>query len=302
VHYIKNTKFTTCLVADKVLPIRISAIISDYDGTLCPTASMSSEDKKIPPDLLSVLWNISTKIPVSVVSSKDLQFLRKKIPFARIVSSLMGLETTQLTMPARNFTHPSEIENVITQYHLADGARLTGNSRLLADLAGKVKSEFQDLSIESKFTYVDHMLAGITFDYRRLQKWERYKTNVEPELKKMIQRFIKSSSPNNLFLQIYSDHPFIDVYAIDCDKGRALDTVIRLLNIEEEGKVLYLGDSENDNPAFGKADLSIGIRSDQRIKTKLNSDYILEFNELRPFLQKLDNEDFIFDRISQLLI
>jgi HAD superfamily hydrolase (TIGR01484 family) len=263
---------------------------------------MSSEDKKIPPDLMSVLWNISTKIPVSVVSSKDLQFLRKKIPFARIVSSLMGLETTQLTVPARSFIRPSEIENVVTQYHLADGDRLTANSRLLSDLAGKVKSEFQDLSIESKFTYVDHMLAGITFDYRHLQKWERYKTNVEPELTKMIQRFIKSSSPNNLFLQTYSDHPFIDIYATDCDKGRALETVIRLLNIEEEGKVLYLGDSENDNPAFGKADLSIGIRSDERIKTKLNSDYILEFNELRPFLQKLENEDFIFDRISQLLI
>jgi len=74
-----------------------------------------------------------------------------------------------------------------------------------------------------------------------------------------------------------------------------------LLN-NPEGKILYLGDSENDNPAFMKADLSIGIRSDRRINTRLNSDYLLEFNELRPFLQKLENEDFIFDRMSQNLI
>jgi phosphoserine phosphatase len=28
---------------------------------------------------------------------------------------------------------------------------------------------------------------------------------------------------------------------------------------------MYLGDSENDNPAFRKADVSIGVRSDERL-------------------------------------
>ena len=79
-----------------------------------------------------------------------------------------------------------------------------------------------------------------------------------------------------------------------------MDTISRLIS-NAGGNILYLGDSESDNPAFQKADLSIGIRSDRRINTKLNSDYLLEFNELRPFLQKLENEDFIFDRMSQNL-
>lgn len=289
------------LVANRVLPIRISAIISDYDGTLCPMTSIPSENKSIPPDLLTVLSSISTKIPVSVVSSKDLEFLREKTLFAKIVSSLMGIEITQFTLPARNQLE-NKIANPITKYQLLDVNRVMTNSTLLGDLANRVMRDFQGLSIESKFTYLDHILAGITIDYRHFQNWEQYKINIEPALKKMIQRFIKSSLPNNLFLQVYSDHPFIDVYAIKCDKGKAMDAIIRLLNISNEGKVLYLGDSENDNPAFQKASLSIGIRSDRRINTKLNSDYLLEFYELRPFLQKLENEDFIFDRMSQHLI
>lgn len=298
----KSLKFTRSHGALKVLPIKISAIISDYDGTLCPTASMASENNKIPPDLLSVLWSISAKIPLSVMSSKDLEFLRQKTQFAKIVSSLMGIEITQLALPVRNYNPSNKIANAITQYQLADVSRLISNSTLLEELVKNVKRDFQGLSIERKFTYIDRILAGITIDYRHFQNWEQYKINIEPELEKTIQRFIKSSLPNNLFLQTYSDHPFIDVYAIKCDKGKAMETISRLLNISNEGKVLYLGDSENDNPAFQKAHLSIGIRSDRRINTKLNCDYLLEFNELRPFLQKLENEDFIFDRMSQHLI
>jgi hydroxymethylpyrimidine pyrophosphatase-like HAD family hydrolase len=83
------------------------------------------------------------------------------------------------------------------------------------------------------------------------------------------------------------------------DKGQAIDAISLMLNLSKVQKVLYLGDSENDNPAFQKADLSIGIRSDERVKTKLDSDYLIQFNELTPFLQKLYAEDFVFNRMSQ---
>jgi soluble P-type ATPase len=35
------------------------------------------------------------------------------------------------------------------------------------------------------------------------------------------------------------------------------------------GKIIYLGDSENDNPDFRKADISIGVISDNRLNPKL---------------------------------
>jgi soluble P-type ATPase len=71
-----------------------------------------------------------------------------------------------------------------------------------------------------------------------------------------------------------------------------------LLKLDNNKKILYLGDSENDNSAFKKADLSINIKSDERINTKLDSHYTLEFNQLSYFLLKLHNEDFNFTSMS----
>ena len=293
--------------------MRISVIISDYDGTLCPTASLKGLNNQIPPDLEKVLWDISAKIPVCILSTKDFGFLRKKVQFAKIVSCIMGLEIFELaTLESRvanvdidlvpnskNYLSvKGEFSNVISQYRLLGVNKLVKNSVLLKRLSDKIEKEFQDISIEPKFNYVDGILAAISLDYRQIQKWEHYKTNIEPYVLNSIQQFVLSL-PNDLFVQTYSDHPFIDIYSMQLDKGQAIDAIFHLLNLTKEQKVLYLGDSENDNPAFRKADLSIGIRSDERVKTKLDSDYLIQFNELTPFLQKLYAEDFVFNRMSQ---
>ena len=292
--------------------MRISVIISDYDGTLCPTASLKGLNNQIPPDLEKVLWDISAKIPVCILSTKDFGFLRKKVQFAKIVSCIMGLEIFELaTLESRaanvdidlvpnsqNYLSvKGEFSNVISQYRLLGVNKLVKNSVLLKRLSDKIEKEFQDISIEPKFNYVDDILAAISLDYRQIQKWEHYKTNVEPNILNSIQQFILSL-PNDLFVQTYSDHPFIDIYSMHLDKGQAIDAISHMLNLSKEQKVLYLGDSENDNPAFRKADLSIGIRSDE-VKTKLDSDYLIQFNELTQFLQKLCAEDFVFNRMSQ---
>jgi hypothetical protein len=69
-----------------------------------------------------------------------------------------------------------------------------------------------------------------------------------------------------------------------------------LSQLEEKGgtNILYLGDSENDNPAFRKSDISIGIRSDTRLNPMLDCKYMLDFNQLRIFLKSLMDNDYIF--------
>jgi hypothetical protein len=57
---------------------------------------------------------------------------------------------------------------------------------------------------------------------------------------------------------------------------------------------MYLSDSENDNPAFRKSDISIGIRSDIRLNPILDCKYMLDFNQLPLFLVGLMSHDFIF--------
>ena len=72
--------------------MKISALISDYDGTLCPTSSLSFSNS-LPEDLHNILLDISKFIPVCIVSSKDFHFLDSCVNFAVIISSIMGIET-----------------------------------------------------------------------------------------------------------------------------------------------------------------------------------------------------------------
>jgi hypothetical protein len=90
------------------------------------------------------------------------------------------------------------------------------------------------------------------------------------------------------------------VYVLYCDKGMAYDFVTsKVLKMTNCGggqarSTLYLGDSDNDNPAFGRTDISISINSDERLKPKLNSEYRINFDQLHTFLNKLLHNRFIF--------
>jgi hypothetical protein len=78
-----------------------------------------------------------------------------------------------------------------------------------------------------------------------------------------------NNSEYSVYIHRYSTHPFIDVYSTICSKEIAYDNIYSIVNEShinrlENKKIIYLGDSENDNPAFRKADISIGIKSDER--------------------------------------
>jgi hydroxymethylpyrimidine pyrophosphatase-like HAD family hydrolase len=149
-------------------------------------------------------------------------------------------------------------------------------------------------------------LAGITIDYRHLKDWQSYKRNNEPLLKEIIQRNINSSlaAHHQHYVQTYSTHPFIDIYSVICNKGLAFDAAISELacfnNADDDNdddrrhNILYIGDSENDNPAFKRADVSIGVNSDKRLNPELTCQYLVEFNQLAIFLKRLQYNDFVF--------
>jgi hydroxymethylpyrimidine pyrophosphatase-like HAD family hydrolase len=158
-----------------------------------------------------------------------------------------------------------------------------------------------NIIIEEKYTSNKEILIGLTIDYRHVENWQSFKENTEPIIREIIQKSVNANlAPNlsfkdQLFIQSYSSHPFLDVYGVECNKGFAFDNAVSQL--EENGRginVIYLGDSENDNPAFRKSDISIGIRSDVRLNPKLDCNYMLDFNQLPQFLRGLMDNDFIF--------
>ena len=87
------------------------------------------------------------------------------------------------------------------------------------------------------------------------------------------------------FIHKYSSHPFLDVYGVECNKGLAFDSVLSQLKQEESANIIFLGDSENDNPAFRKSNISIGICSDARINPMLDCKYMLDISQLPLFLE-----------------
>ena len=296
--------------------MKISAIVSDYDGTLCPTSSLYSNNY-IPQDLYNILFDISKCIPICIISSKDFNFIGPNVHFAKIISCIMGVETFIFLQKDNeelvdySFGDHEEIldlkelknkirKNGLTRYYINQKENVFQNSSVLERLSSVISKNFNDIKIFKKYTYREKYLAGISIDYRHLLNWENFKFTIEPRILDKIQEFIKihSLSTNNFNIQSYLTHPFIDVYSVHYNKGNILTSIRSLLKLGNDKKILYLGDSENDNSAFKKADLSINIKSDERIDTKLDSHYTLEFNELSYFLLKLHNENFNFTSMS----
>jgi HAD superfamily hydrolase (TIGR01484 family) len=295
--------------------MQIDAILSDYDGTLCPTGSVRCQDKSvIPKNLEDILWDISEKIPVCIVSSKDFGFLHARAKFAKIISCILGIETLTLNnhkqgaIMAGSSNDSLECDDnlgCIESSHLLlnnknNNKLLEVNSILLTSIANDISQNFsQAITVERKFITGQRILAGITIDWRRIEDWKSFKVESEPHLKKLIrkkQRELSHNSMSKLHIQTYTTHPFIDVYAVKCDKGMAFDCVTSQIP-RIEGKlqnIMYLGDSENDNPAFRKAAVSIGVHSDIRLKPKLSCKYNICFNKLPIFLKLLLDKDLQF--------
>ena len=293
--------------------MKIDAILSDYDGTLCPTTSLTLNNS-LPEDLHNILCDISQSIPVCIVSSKDFTFLESCSTFAVIISSIMGIETFFLQKNNKDFNNgfvnyeitsdPIDIDkfksHTLARYWIKQKEKLIHNSSILEDLSSIISQNFHDIKILKKYTHKEKLLAGVSFDYRHLLKWESYKINIEPRIIDKIYEYIKINLPpnNNLYIQKYLTHPFLDIYSTYCNKGDIVNEIRALLNLDRTKNILYLGDSENDNSAFRNADLSINIKSDERLNTKLDSHYSLEFNQLSYFLIKLHKENFNFTSMS----
>lgn len=265
--------------------MKVFAIISDYDGTLCPAGDVRVEClNNIPVEIENVLWQISGNIPVCILSSKDYGFLCDKVSFANVVSCIMGIETLGISR-----SDPSEIKS---RHLLVEEGLVRSNASALDQLACDVGAKFSGVVVERKLTY-DGLLAGITFDWRDLDDWKRCSDSVTEYVKTMVSNRYLS---RNLYVQTYSSHPFVDVYATKCDKGSGFDSIASELGYSKAmGAILYRGDSENDNPAFRKEGVSIGVRSDDRLKPKLDCRHVVDYNQLVSFLQRLKDNDFEFD-------
>jgi len=305
---------------------QIAAILSDFDGTLCPTSSIKynyNNSNFIPRSIEDILCEISLSIPICIITSKDFDFIYPKTKkFAKILSCILGLETFVLNdrkqikhdnnIPNKN--NKSSLEDVIIKDGISyfDSETLPINSDILSEIVTYFEKEYKEINVEKKFLKgKQNLIGGITVDWRHYSNWTANKKKYREIIKRLVSIVLESVSKKrgvdiskeklalcaeSLFIQEYSTHPFIDLYVTKVNKGDAFEFVISKLSEMSNisGNIIYLGDSENDNPAFRKTDYSIGVISDNRLNPKLDCTYSIEFKNLAAFLKRLVDNGFDF--------
>jgi hydroxymethylpyrimidine pyrophosphatase-like HAD family hydrolase len=249
-----------------VAEMNVNCLALDYDGTI-GTLTVSRKESKVPRETLLVLQRISELIPVIVNTTKDLSFVTARTPFAHAWSAISGLET--------------RIGEQIWQDRSVEPG--------LADLAMTLKHAKSHIveprvRIEEKRDSRGRVVA-FCVDWRQARD-----TKVAV---KEAENVANDCETRGLTLIRYYRQPFFDVYPTRVDKGNALRQLAGKLGVEDG--ILYLGDSEVDNPAFEASDISLGVLHNENGWQNLVCDYFVRFEDVAAFLSKLLENKLLFD-------
>lgn len=245
--------------------MKIEAIFSDYDGTLCPL-QVPREEAFIPPKLLHLLENVGRRIPIAVITTKDLGFVAERVPFAQAIAAIGGLE---LELGASRITDE----------------RIQSRAKILREAyeeATRIIGPRDEIFLERKTTS-EGVLVSFCLDWRlahdRAEAW----LNVRP----ILARF----RDVGLYVVEREWEPFADVFVTEVNKGTAFARLKKELKLN--GPIMYLGDSEMDNSAFELADVSVAIEHEES-SVPLHAKYSLRFENLPRFIANLLATDFNF--------
>jgi hydroxymethylpyrimidine pyrophosphatase-like HAD family hydrolase len=237
--------------------LKISALFSDYDGTLAPE-DVAREASRVPKDVQDALFRLSSSVPIAIVTSKDIGFIRPRAVFAQAWSCVSGLETV-----------------------LSDGRVFAAPVKGLREALEYVKrNDDSGLTLELKHSTTGDVL-GFSLDWRNAAPPDEY-----------IRTTIEAMTRMGLTVVYDPTRPYVDFFGAKPDKGRAVRELKRLLGVS--GNVLFIGNSITDNPAFEEADVAICVANGEEIK-ELKCGFTLRQDELGGFLRSLADGESSLD-------
>ena len=246
--------------------VKVGAIFSDYDGTLCPL-EVRREDAYLSPILRRLLTRVSKACPLGIITTKDLAFIRERVPFANGISGSCGLEM----QVGEKVTIDERVQQPNEKFQKA-----------YQEVLKKVLQTRENLMIERKESDDENLIA-FCIDWRLSRNWDEAKRRASP--------LLAYCREQGLYVVESDVSPFANVYPMKVDKGEAFRKLKEAMGVS--GSVIYLGDSEVDDPAFQLAEISIGVKH-RRIMPKLQCKYRIEFFEMENLLSRLLDSDFDF--------
>ncbi|MDG6924997.1 MAG: hypothetical protein JRN09_00435 [Nitrososphaerota archaeon] len=238
--------------------MKVAALFTDYDGTIAPMG-VPRRESNVPEALRSRLVRLSSRIPVAVITSKDLAFIRPRTTFARGWACAMGMEIS-----------------------LADGRRHIMDCAPEASVPlGMAENLVPNGAILEKKMASDGRALGLSIDWTGAPRVSR----------REVDSLVSALKDNGLYVRQEEGETFVDAFCANTDKGVALVSLKKMLGVE--GAVMYLGDSVHDNDAFDLAEFPVGVSHGQRTK-ELRCRCLVEYGQVATLLDHLLEQDLDF--------
>uniref|UniRef100_A0A7C2VM00 HAD-IIB family hydrolase n=1 Tax=Ignisphaera aggregans TaxID=334771 RepID=A0A7C2VM00_9CREN len=227
-----------------------TGILFDFDGTLSPLHARR-EHARIRGDVEALLKMLAEKYVLAVVSSKDCVFLLERAPGFHSYVCVNGLE-------------------ILTDKYLLIDSSVRNKDVLKAVEEVLLEArKLRNVDIEEKKSLLG-ILLGLSIDWRG--------HGSPPE---GLGEVLGTAAAQGLYVVSYKYNPFADIYVTRADKGEGVRALKLLLELDN---VVYIGDGENDIPAFKIADVAVLVRHESNQGFEADVDYEVRFEELGKWL------------------